>query len=89
MTFGPKTNGVLYHYTSHKNLRCIVEDRRLRISHVYYMSDASEIKYGAESFKTVGSPNRGHVLQSNTESEEEPVLHRSVDVSTITHASHV
>ena len=53
MTFGPKTNGVLYHYTSHKNLRCIVEDRRLRISHVYYMSDASEIKYGAESFKTV------------------------------------
>ena len=53
MTFGPKTEGVLYHYTSHKNLRCIVEDRRLRISHVYYMNDANEIKYGAELFKTV------------------------------------
>jgi len=53
MTFGPKTEGVLYHYTSHKNLRCIVEDRSLRISHVYYMHDANEIKYGAELFKTV------------------------------------
>lgn len=53
MTFGPKTEGVLYHYTSHKNLRCIVEDRLLRISHVYYMSDANEIRYGAELFKTV------------------------------------
>ena len=53
MNFGPKTDGVLYHYTSHKNLRSIVEDRRLRISHVYYMNDANEIRYGAELFKTV------------------------------------
>ncbi len=53
MTIDPKTNGVLYHYTNHKNLRSIVEDSRLRISHVYYMNDASEIKYGAELFKTV------------------------------------
>lgn len=53
MNFGPKTEGVLYHYTSHKILRSIVEDRRLRISHVYYMNDANEIKYGAELLKTV------------------------------------
>ena len=53
MTLGPKTECVLYHYTSHKNLRSIVEDRRLRISHVYYMKDANEIKYGAELFRTV------------------------------------
>lgn len=53
MSLGPKTEGVLYHYTSHKILRSIVEDRRLRISHVYYMNDANEIKYGAELFKAV------------------------------------
>lgn len=53
MNFGPKIEGVLYHYTSHRSLRCIVEDRQLRISHVYYMNDANEIKYGAELFKTV------------------------------------
>lgn len=53
MNIGPKTEGVLYHYTSHRSLRCIVEDRQLRISHVYYMNDANEIKYGAELFKTV------------------------------------
>ena len=53
MNFGPKTEGVLYHYTSHKTLRRIVEDRSLRISHVYYMNDANEIKYGAELFKSV------------------------------------
>lgn len=53
MSFGPKTEGVLYHYTSHKSLRTIVEDRLLRISHVYYMNDANEIKYGAELFRSV------------------------------------
>jgi hypothetical protein len=53
MNFGSKIEGVLYHYTSHRSLRCIVEDRQLRISHVYYMNDANEIKYGAELFKTV------------------------------------
>jgi hypothetical protein len=53
MNFGQKTEGVLYHYTSHKILRSIVEDRQLRISHVYYMNDANEIKYGAELLKTV------------------------------------
>lgn len=53
MNFGPKIEGVLYHYTSHKSLRSIVEDRLLRISHVYYMNDANEIRYGAELFKTV------------------------------------
>lgn len=53
MNLGLKTEGVLYHYTSHKILRSIVEDRRLRISHVYYMNDANEIKYGAELFKVV------------------------------------
>lgn len=53
MNFGPKNEGVLYHYTSHKILRSIVEDRRLRISHVYYMNDANEIKYGAELLKAV------------------------------------
>lgn len=53
MTFGPKTEGVLYHYTNHKSLRCIVEERCLRISHVYYMNDSNEIKYGAELFKAV------------------------------------
>jgi hypothetical protein len=58
MIIGPKTEGVLYHYTSQKNLRCIVEDRCLRISHVYYMNDASEIKYGAELFKTVVAERR-------------------------------
>jgi hypothetical protein len=53
MNFGPKTEGVLYHYTSHKSLRSIVEDHHLWISHVYYMNDANEIKYGAELLKTV------------------------------------
>lgn len=53
MTFGPKTEGVLYHYTSHKSLRSIVEDRLLRISHVYYMNDANEICYGAKLLKSV------------------------------------
>ena len=51
MNIGPKTEGVLYHYTSHKSLRSIVEDRHLRISHVYYMNDANEVKYGADLFK--------------------------------------
>lgn len=53
MSLGPKNEGVLYHYTSHKILRSIVEDQQLRISHVYYMNDANEIKYGAELFKAV------------------------------------
>ena len=53
MSFGPKTKGVLYHYTSQNNLRCIVENHSLWISHVYYMNDANEIKYGAELFKVV------------------------------------
>ena len=53
MNFGPKTEGVLYHYTGHKNLRSIVEDRLMKVSHVYYMNDANEIRYGAELFKTV------------------------------------
>lgn len=53
MNLGPKTEGVLYHYTSHISLRNIVENRCLRISHVYYMNDANEIRYGAELFKTV------------------------------------
>lgn len=53
MNIGPKTEGVLYHYTSQKSLRSIVEDRCLRVSHVYYMNDANEIRYGAELFKTV------------------------------------
>lgn len=53
MNFGPKTEGVLYHYTSHKSLRSIVEARLLKISHVYYMNDANEIRYGAELLKTV------------------------------------
>lgn len=51
--FGPRTEGVLYHYTGHNNLQCIVEKRCLWLSHAYYMNDASEIKYGAELFKTV------------------------------------
>mgnify|MGYP001234663262 CR=1 FL=1 len=53
MNIGPKAEGVLYHYTSHKSLRSIAENRRLRISHVYYMNDANEIKYGAELLKRV------------------------------------
>jgi hypothetical protein len=53
MNFGPKTDGVLYHYTSHKSLRGIVEDRLLKISHVYYMNDANEIRYGAQLLKSV------------------------------------
>lgn len=53
MNVGPKTEGVLYHYTSHKSLHGIVENRVLKISHVYYMNDASEIKYGANLLKSV------------------------------------
>lgn len=53
MNFGPKTEGVLYHYTSHNSLRSIVEDRLLRISHVYYMNDANEICYGAKLLKSM------------------------------------
>lgn len=49
----PRTEGVLYHYTSHHNLRSIVEKHCLWISHVYYMNDANEIKYAAQLFKTV------------------------------------
>jgi hypothetical protein len=53
MNLDPKMEDVLYHYTSHKSLRSIVEHRHLRISHVYYMNDENEIKYGAELLKTV------------------------------------
>ena len=61
---GPKKDGVLYHYTGHKNLRHIVESRCLWISNVYYMGDANEIKYGAELFKTVVA------TRANQETEE-------------------
>jgi len=59
MIIGPKTEGVLYHYTSQKGLRGIVEDRLLKISSVYYMNDANEIRYGAELFKGVMVKRRG------------------------------
>ena len=47
---GVKTEGVLYHYTSHETLYHIVEGRSLRASHAYYMNDASEIKYAIDIF---------------------------------------
>ena len=65
MIFGPKTDGVLYHYTSHKNLHCIVENRCLWISHVYYMNDANEIKYGAELFKRVVTERQNQEVDEN------------------------
>ena len=46
-----ETAGVLYHYTSQKSLRAIVDDRRLKVSSVYYMNDANEIKYAARLLK--------------------------------------
>lgn len=56
---GPKTAGVLYHYTSQHTLWRIVESRTLWISNVYYMNDANEIRYGAELFRTVVAARHG------------------------------
>jgi hypothetical protein len=50
VAFGPKTEGVLYHYTSHDTLYNIVESETLRASHVYYMNDSNEIKYAIDNF---------------------------------------
>jgi hypothetical protein len=50
---GPKADGVLYHYTSHQTLLNIVETKTLRISNVYYMNDANEIRYGATLLKSI------------------------------------
>jgi hypothetical protein len=50
VNLGPKTEGVLYHYTSHDTLYNIVEGKCLRASHVYYMNDSSEIKYAIDRF---------------------------------------
>lgn len=50
---GPRTDGVLYHYTSQHTLLSIVETKRLRISNVYYMNDANEIRYGAALLKSI------------------------------------
>lgn len=47
MKFGPKTEDVLYHYTSQNNLHNIVETKSLWVSHAYYMNDANEIKLAA------------------------------------------
>lgn len=47
---GPKTKGVLYHYTNHDSLYNIVESKLLRASHVYYMNDSSEIIYAVDQF---------------------------------------
>lgn len=68
MNLVPKTKDVLYHYTSHKILRKIVEERHLRISHVYYMNDANEIRYGAELLKTIVT-ERQNVETDHTLSE--------------------
>lgn len=53
MIFGPKTEGVLYHYTSHDTLYNIVESGKVRASHVYYMNDANEITYAIDNFVKV------------------------------------
>ena len=50
MIFGPKTEGVLYHYTSHEALYNIVESGVVRASHIYYMNDQNEIKYAIDKF---------------------------------------
>ena len=50
MIIGPRTQGVLYHYTNHDSLYNIVETKSLRATHVYYMNDESEIKYAIERF---------------------------------------
>jgi len=48
--FGPKTEGVLYHYTSHDALYNIVESGLVRATHIYYMNDQNEIKYAIDKF---------------------------------------
>lgn len=50
MIFGPKTEGVLYHYTSHDTLYNIVESGVIRASHVYYMNDSNEIIFALNNF---------------------------------------
>ena len=50
MMIGPTTHGVLYHYTSHDALYKIVEGKRLRASHAYFLNDSSEIKYAIDRF---------------------------------------
>ncbi len=57
---GPNKEGVLYHYTSQWAMHSIVENRCLWISHVYYMNDANEIRYGCNLFKKIISNRINH-----------------------------
>lgn len=63
---GPKTEGLLYHYTSQGVMHSIVENRCLWVSHVYYMNDANEIKYGARIFKEIISNRLGQEIEAPT-----------------------
>ena len=43
--------GPLYHYTSVEALKGIVEDRIFQATHAFYLSDATEIRYGIERIR--------------------------------------
>lgn len=44
----------VYHYTSIDGLKAILENRRLRFTHISYMNDREEVIAGAEQFRKMG-----------------------------------
>jgi hypothetical protein len=62
---GPKEEGILYHYTSQRAMHSIIENNSLWVSHVYYMNDANEIKYGCNLFKQIILDRINHEQEGN------------------------
>ncbi|HYE36852.1 DUF2971 domain-containing protein [Methylocaldum sp.] len=51
MIVAPKTEGVLFHYTTHDALHSIVENRNLRATNAYYLNDSNEIVFAINHFQ--------------------------------------
>ncbi len=46
-----KTDGILFHYTSHAALHSIVVNHCVRATHAYYLNDSNEIKFAIAGFE--------------------------------------
>ena len=58
MQYPPRTDGVLFHYTTLDALYGIVENRAVWASHVYYLNDSNEIRTAAEEALAVLDANQ-------------------------------
>lgn len=59
-----KSEGVLFHYTTHESLHGIVESRSVWATHAYYLNDANEIRHAAHEMH--------RLLEAHSEANEKP-----------------